>query len=224
MTEVLIIEDEKAIREGLADYLKREGLACRTASSVKEAREMLHPLPSIILLDWMLPDGQGIDLLKQWRKEGMRIPILFLTARAELLDRVLGLELGADDYILKPFEPRELLARIHVQLRGTRQAEDVPTLSRSGISMDPKTLEVKFEGKTKELRKMEYLLLKLFLENPNRVFTRDELLNQVWGFDNFPTTRTIDTHLNQLRTKFRPELFETIRGMGYRFFCKELTV
>jgi DNA-binding response OmpR family regulator len=172
----------------------------------------------LVILDWMLPDGSGIDLLKIWRKNGLDNPVLLLTARNETIDKVLGFELGADDYVTKPFDPRELLARIKARIRGGRAQNQASSqaISCNGITMNVEEHLVTFNGVPVELTKMEFQLLRLFLENPNRAFSRDEILNKVWGLDSFPTTRTIDTHVLQLRQKFASELFETIRGIGYR--------
>jgi DNA-binding response OmpR family regulator len=139
-----------------------------------------------------------------------------LTARVEVVDRIVGLESGANDYLTKPFEPRELVARIRVQAREQRPAP-AKQVSGGGVTLDLASRESSYLGRRVELARMEFELLKLLLENPGRVFTREELLNQVWGFDAFPTTRTVDTHVLQLRQKLEPELIETVRGVGYRF-------
>lgn len=166
----------------------------------------------------MLPDGQGIDLLRAWRRDGYSGPIIFLTARTELLDKVLGLELGADDYVTKPFEPRELLARIRARLRAHAPVP-VPAprhLAIHDIRLCPDTRDVTFEGQPVVLSRMEFGLLELLMENPGRVFSRDELLARVWGYESYPTTRTVDNHVLKLRQKLAPELFESVRGIGYR--------
>lgn len=174
--------------------------------------------PDLVLLDWMLPDGQGIDLLRDLRNKGLKVPVIFLTAKADVIDKVLGLESGANDYVTKPFEPRELLARVRLRLRSTSsQAVESDALHSGGIEVNDREKRVFYRRQEVNLTKMEYLLLKLFLENPGRVFSREELLNKVWGYDSYPTTRTVDNHVLQLRQKLKESYFETVRGIGYRF-------
>jgi Response regulators consisting of a CheY-like receiver domain and a winged-helix DNA-binding domain len=166
----------------------------------------------------MLPDGQGIDFLKEMRGEHPQMPIIMLTAKTELIDKVLGLESGANDYITKPFEPRELIARIRVQLRenkGTSEKE-VKVIEVHSLKIDLEKRDVIFGDKPLELTKMEYDLLRLLAESPGRVFSREEILNKVWGFENYPSTRTVDTHVLQLRQKISEDMIETMRGIGYR--------
>lgn len=220
MPRVLVVDDEKNLVDSLRGYLQNEGFDVDTAGSLKAAREKIEARPELVILDWMLPDGQGIELLKQWRSEKRQIPIVLLTARNELIDKVLGLELGADDYLTKPFEPRELLARLRARLRSRSEDHPQPeeeALEVSGVRLCGRTRNVGFLGKPVELKKMEFELLKLFLEHPEEVFSREELLNRVWGYDSYPTTRTVDTHVLQLRQKLDAKLFETVRGIGYRF-------
>ena len=212
---VLLIEDDPNISNSLTAYLKTEGYAVTATDCVAVARSLLNPAPEIIILDWMLPDGQGLDLLKEIRAQGHRMPIILLTARNDLVDKVLGLESGADDYLTKPFEPRELVTRMRVRLR------DMPLMTsrkilHEGIELDRELREVTYQGRLLELTKLEFDLLKLLIESPGRVFTRESILNKVWGFENFPTTRTVDNHIVQLRQKTSSELFETVRGVGYR--------
>ena len=221
---VLIVEDEPQVAASLRELLEREGYAVDVAGSVAEARRALagEP-PDVMLLDWRLPDGEGIDLLKDLRKTS-DLPVLMVTARVDVIDKVLGLEIGADDYVTKPVEPRELLARIKARLRKPRAEPKVASvaLEHCGVRIDRDTREVTFEGKTIDLTRMEFGLLVLLLENPGRVFSREELLNRVWGYERTPTTRTVDTHVVQLRTKLRADLIESVRGIGYRL-VKELT-
>ena len=219
---ILLIEDDAGLGRSISGFLAGEGYEVILAPSLGQARESLARAPglSLVILDWMLPDGQGIDLLREYRSGGGRLPVILVTARAELVDKVVGLETGANDYLTKPFEPRELVARIRVQLRGPAGAADVPAraaeLVAGPIRIDPETREVTTSGQRIELSKMEYSLLKLLCENPGKVFSREELLNKVWGFESYPTTRTVDTHILQLRHKVGEDLFETVRGIGYR--------
>ncbi|MCM2276631.1 MAG: response regulator transcription factor [Oligoflexia bacterium] len=222
MIRILLVEDEENVRMPLEDYLKREGFALRIAGTLAQAeREFAREAPELVLLDWMLPDGQGIELLRKWRSQGSRVPAILLTARAELVDKVVGLELGANDYVTKPFEPRELVARIRVQLRdrmdsGASGKRGEPVVV-AGFHLDPRTRQVLFQGQETELTRMEFELLRVFLEHPNEIFSREELLKKVWGYERSPTTRTVDTHVLQLRQKFGAEPFETLHGIGYRF-------
>lgn len=217
---LLIVDDEAEIREPLAAYLKAEGFVAVTASDGATARTQLtaHD-PALVILDWMLPDGHGTDILRGWRQEGRTVPVILLTAKADLVDKVVGLELGANDYVTKPFEPRELLARVKAHLRASAPAAAAPapqSLAFGKVALDLRARTVALDGKTVEMTKLEYELLKLFVENVGRVFSRDELLNRVWGYESYPTTRTVDTHVLQLRQKLPGVAFETVRGIGYR--------
>jgi DNA-binding response OmpR family regulator len=221
---VLIVEDEPQVAASLRELLEREGYAVTLAGSVAEAKRALADPPDVMLLDWRLPDGEGIDLLKDLRKTS-DLPVLMVTASVEVIDKVLGLEIGADDYVTKPVEPRELLARIKARLRKPRadaNASPSPILERSGVKIDRDARAVTHEGKSVELTRMEFGLLVLLLENPGRVFSREELLNRVWGYERTPTTRTVDTHVAELRTKLRADLIESVRGIGYRL-VRDLT-
>lgn len=210
---VLLVEDEPAVAAAIVDYLISKGIDVHHVSDLTGARRAMSSQAfAVILLDWMLPDGEGPDLLREPRGSAR---VVFLTARTELTDRVVGLELGADDYITKPFEPRELLARIHVQLR--RQAAK-PALPESGpFAIDTARREARYRGELLELTKLEFDLLHLFVREAGRVFSREELLNLVWGYDVYPSTRTVDTHVFSLRQKSRAEHFVTVRGVGYRY-------
>jgi DNA-binding response OmpR family regulator len=220
VNSILLVEDDKNLSESLSKFLQGEGYVVTVAVSLLEARAQEKLQPSIILLDWMLPDGQGVDLLRELRKKDSSTPIILLTSRSDLVDKVLGLELGANDYITKPFEPRELVARIRVQLRGspvsTKASPGADDLRCGEVRLDSVTREVFFKGALVETTKMEFDLLKVLMENPNRVFPREALLNKVWGYENYPTTRTVDNHIVQLRQKLDPDMFETVRGVGYR--------
>lgn len=223
MSAILIVEDDAHVAASLRDLLEREGYAVRMAGSLGEARRALADTVFAldgVLLDWRLPDGEGIDLLKELRKTS-DLPVLMVTARVEVIDRVLGLEVGADDYITKPVEPRELLARLKARLRPRQsRASASPaahrTIERAGVRVDLDTRDVTFEGRAVPMTRMEFGLLVLLLEHPGRVFSREELLNRVWGYERTPTTRTVDTHVVQLRTKLHAELIESVRGIGYR--------
>jgi DNA-binding response OmpR family regulator len=215
---VLVVEDDAVVAAALHALLAGEGYAPTVAGSIAEARAAGAADFDVVLLDWRLPDGEGIDFLKELRKTS-DVPVLMVTARVDVIDRVLGLELGADDYVTKPVEPRELLARIKARLRrpGKEAAPEAErVIEAHEIRVDLDAREVTFRGQPVTLTKMELELLVLLLKNPGRVFSREELLNQVWGFERAPTTRTVDTHVAVLRSKLVPELFESVRGIGYR--------
>ncbi|MCB9084276.1 MAG: response regulator transcription factor [Bdellovibrionaceae bacterium] len=219
--KILLLEDEQNIYEPLMGILAGEGFEVKLAKTLSEARMVAGDFSAqAAILDWGLPDGQGIDFMKELRNQGFVGPIIMLTARSEVVDKVLGLELGANDYMTKPFEPRELVARIRSHLRhlssGRSPSAKEKKLCFAGIELDPSERRVVFEGQDISLKKLEFDLLHLLMENPGKVFTRNELLNQVWGIDAFPTTRTVDNHILQLRQKIKDDLVETIRGVGYR--------
>lgn len=209
---ILLVEDDKNLRDSLSAYLKNEGLNIDTADSLRAAQQSSLQKYELILLDWMLPDGAGIDLLPYLRQACYSGKIIFLTAKVETLDKVLALEGGAHDYITKPFDPRELLARIRVQWRKNPMSQVI----FNGITLILDQRQVLFQNQILHLTKTEFDLLKFFMMSPDRVFSRDELLQSVWGFDQFPTTRTVDVHVAQLRQHLRPDFFETIHGIGYR--------
>ena len=224
MKKILIIEDEENLGKNIQSALNQEGFKTHWSKSLSEARSELPRFePDLILLDWMLPDGQGIDLLREVRGSKPTLPVILLTARSDVIDKVLGLEMGANDYLTKPVDPRELVARIRARLREvTAQASAAPPVAPSQmlnagpIQMDLQARTTHLNGVSIEFAKMEFDLLKVFVESPNKVFSREELLNKVWGYQNYPTTRTVDTHILQLRQKLGEQFFETLRGVGYR--------
>ena len=211
---VLVVEDDAEVAASLSALLEGEGYAPVVARSVAEARAADAPGFDVVLLDWRLPDGEGIDFLKDLRKTS-DVPVLMVTARVDVIDRVLGLEIGADDYVTKPVEPRELLARVKARLRG-RTKETTRIVELHDVRVDLDARAATFRGQPIAFTKMELDLLVLLLQNPGRVFSREELLNQVWGFERAPTTRTVDTHVAVLRSKLLPDLIESVRGIGYR--------
>ena len=219
MIDILLIEDDGNLGVSLKNYLEGEGYTLKLLTTLKEASEIDLSNFKIIILDWMLPDGQGLDFLKKIRQSLISNPVIMLTARAELIDKVIALESGANDYLTKPFEPRELVARIRVQLReklsGKKQGHEKVEIG--DLSIDKNKREATFLGKKIELTKLEYDLLLLMAEAPGKPFSREELLNKIWGYESYPTTRTVDTHILQLRQKTSDDYVETIRGIGYRF-------
>lgn len=217
MKQVLIIEDDENLGKSLKKIMEDEGMVAHLATTLKEARELASDTLDVIVLDWMLPDGQGIDFLRELRAKNKIVPVIMLTARTDLIDKVLGLETGASDYMTKPFESRELVARVRVQLRektATSVREEKIVVGKIVINSLEK--EVLYDGKRVAFTKMEYELLKILAENPRQTFSRENLLDKVWGYENFPTTRTVDTHVLQIRQKTADDVIETIRGLGYR--------
>lgn len=221
--KILLVEDDPALGQSVHSFLTQESFEVKLVTTLSDLKACELSDFDILILDWMLPDGQGIEYLKFLPSEVPRPPIIMLTARTELIDKVLGLELGANDYLTKPFEPRELIARIRVQLRmAQNKGTSAPVIEESNIitatdiEVNLGEMKVTYKDEHIPLTKMEYALLKLFVESPNQVFSRDEILTKVWGYK-YPTTRTVDTHILQLRNKFDSSYFETVHGIGYRF-------
>jgi DNA-binding response OmpR family regulator len=220
MKQVLIIEDDENLGKSIKKIVEDEGMIAHLATSLSEARLLISKSLDVVVLDWMLPDGQGIDFLREIRAQNSSIPVIMLTARTDLIDKVLGLETGASDYMTKPFESRELIARIRVQLREKNNSDKDKGNERivaGKLIINTREREVLFNGKKVNLTKMEYELLKILAENPKQTFSRENLLDKVWGYENFPSTRTVDTHVLQVRQKISDEIIETVRGLGYRF-------
>ncbi|MFN2548011.1 MAG: winged helix-turn-helix domain-containing protein [Myxococcales bacterium] len=221
MTRVLIVDDEPAIRESLAFALKRDGFEVVEAASVKEARQ---PEADLIVLDLVLPDGNGLDFLRSLRAKS-DVPVIVLTSRDEETDRVVGLEMGADDYVLKPFSPREVAARVRAVLRRAAgkatQPSEESALKAGTLSVDPRTRKAAVGSSELALSRTEFNLLAAFLRSPGRVFERSQLLDAVWGSDVVVGDRTVDVHIKALRRKIEeaggdPRVLETVRGVGYR--------
>ncbi|MDM4767136.1 two-component system response regulator CreB [Pelomonas sp. SE-A7] len=218
---VLLLEDDPAIADTIVYALEREGLQVEHRAWLTEARASLRSTPpDLALLDLGLPDGNGLDLCRELRAAGSRLPLIIVSARAEEWDRVLGLELGADDYLAKPFSPRELVARVRALLRRA-QAPLPPASPSAGFEIDG--LSVSFRGQPlSQLTRRELGLLRRLLEAPGRIHSRESLLDAVWGQEAESSDRTVDTHIKTLRAKLRelaPELdpIRTHRGMGYSF-------
>lgn len=217
MKRILIVEDDINLGPSLKKVCEAEGMEATLLNTLAKARDAALDSFDVVILDWMLPDGQGIDFLKEIKQQAKSLPVIMLTARTELIDKVLGLETGANDYMTKPFESRELIARIRVQLRDKsvmKEKEEKIIIGK--LSIELQSREVVYDGKKISLTKMEYELLKILAENPKQTFSRENLLDKVWGYDNFPTTRTVDTHVLQIRQKTGDDIIETIRGLGYR--------
>ncbi|MFL6712137.1 MAG: phosphate regulon transcriptional regulator PhoB [Sulfurifustis sp.] len=222
--KILVVDDEAAIRRMICLALNQAGYDCLEAADANEARtRIVNDTPDLVLLDWMLPGVNGVEYARRLRREKLtqNLPVIMLTARAEEEDKVRGLESGADDYITKPFSTRELIARINALLR--RHAPliaDVP-LEANGLSLDPVTHRVSADGATLALGPTEFRLLQFFMTYPERVHTRERLLNGVWGDNVYLEERTVDVHIRRLRKALTPtahdRLIQTVHGAGYRF-------
>ena len=217
MNSVLLVEDDKTIRTQLKDYLSLNNFKVSEAGTIKEAMLQNMNLFQVVVLDWNLPDGEGIDLLKKWRASGVKTPVIMLTAKSDVVDRILGLEFGSQDYMTKPYDPRELLARIKVQIRTTHASSDKNEFSVGSLNIDLTERAVFFNKKSVALTKMEFDLLLILSQSAGKVFTRDELLDRVWGSNSDSDTRTVDAHVVRLRQKLDSDVIETIRGLGYRY-------
>lgn len=227
MSKVLVVEDESAIAELIAINLRHAGFEVTLASSADQAQAAVdRVLPDLVLLDWMLPGQSGLALAKQWRSQARtrELPIIMLTARGEEADRVTGLDAGADDYLAKPFSPKELMARMRAVLRRKAPEALDTQIEIGGLRLDPGTRRVTraLDGTSREVKlgPTEFRLLHFFMAHPERVHSRAQLLDRVWGDHVFIEERTVDVHVKRLREALQPvqcaSLIETVRGAGYR--------
>ena len=223
MPRILIVDDEPEMLRGLEDNLQFEGYQTVTAGDGKKGLALaLSEAPDLILLDVMMPGMSGWDLCRELRRRGLDVPVIMLTARGEEVDRVLGLELGADDYVTKPFSLRELMARIRAVLRRPGPRQKFEEFAFGSVRVHLRARQAFKRGQEVRLTRKEFDLLRYLVEHPGEVITRDRLLDEVWGYERFPTTRTVDTHILRLRQKFeddpeRPAHILTAHGQGYRF-------
>lgn len=219
---VMLVEDERKLRDLVRSYLERAGFTVLSTGSGAEAITMASAAaPDLIVLDLGLPDVPGETVASELRALAPT-PIVMLTAKSAEEDRIRGLELGADDYVTKPFSPRELLARVRAALRRSTRSATSDVNSFDGISVDFTKMEVTRDGQAIGLTAQEFKTLKFMMRNAERVISRDELLNEVWGYQNYPSTRTVDNHILKLRQKLEknpanPVHFRTVHGMGYKF-------
>jgi DNA-binding response OmpR family regulator len=223
MSLVLIVEDDPAILRGLNDNLRMQRYDVISASDGEDGYRLASERkPDLVILDVMLPSMSGLEICKKLRSDGFSAPILMLTARGEESDRVLGLDLGADDYVTKPFSIRELLARVRAHLRRVQAGESLPDEVRfDNVVVDFRRFEAHKNGSPLELTRKEFGVLRLLAAKAGEVVTRDDLLNDVWGYESFPTTRTVDQHIASLRAKLEedastPRRLITVHGVGYK--------
>ena len=228
MITILAVEDDPAILRGLSDNLRFEGYDVITATDGETGYNIQRERkPDLILLDLMLPRMSGLEFCRKLRGEGIQTPILMLTARSEEADRVLGLDLGADDYVAKPFSVRELMARVRALLRRSQPradgAEALPDELRfDATEIDFRSYEARRDGTPVEMTRKEFAILRYLASRSGEVVTRDDLLNEVWGYDQYPSSRTVDNHVAGLRAKLerdasQPEHIKTVHGVGYKF-------
>jgi len=228
MSLILVIEDDPAILRGLSDNLKFESYEVLSATDGEAGYKLLRDeKPDLLVLDLMLPKMSGYEICRKARAAGIQTPILMLTARGEEADRVLGLDLGADDYMAKPFSIRELLARVRALLRRAQPPKVLPDELRfADVVADFRSYVATKGGHPVELTRKEFQVLRHLASRTGEVVSREELLNEVWGYENYPTTRTVDNHIATLRAKLEPGVAEprylkTVHGVGYRFTSEE---
>jgi len=223
---ILIVDDEAPIREMIAVALEMAGYECLEADNSKDAHALIvDRKPDLILLDWMLPGTSGLELARRLKRDELTdaIPIIKLTAKGDEDNKVQGLETGADDYITKPFSPRELVARLKAVLRRTGHMESDGPLEVNGLILDPISHRVTIDGAPAEMGPTEYRLLQFFMTHQERAYTRGQLLDQVWGGNVYVEERTVDVHIRRLRKALGEtyeNLVQTVRGTGYRFSTK----
>jgi DNA-binding response OmpR family regulator len=224
MEKILVIEDDLAVQRALRRTFESAGFDVTIAPDGTVAMETFRAtLPRIVVLDLRLPGKSGQDICREIKREASNTPILVLSAASDVLDKVLLLELGADDYVTKPFSPRELLARVRATFRRLNQSADkVEVFSFDDVEVNFSRMELRRDGQLVPLTPQEFKMLRFFLNNQDRVVSRTELLNEVWGYHNYPTTRTVDTHMLRLRQKLEkdpadPAHFRTVHGTGYKF-------
>jgi DNA-binding response OmpR family regulator len=223
MDRILIVEDDRAVQKALRRLFEAEGFAVDVKGDGKSALEAFRATaPSAIVLDLRLPSMSGRDVCREVKQQIPTLPIIILSATADVTDKVLLLELGADDYVTKPFSPRELLARVRAAIRRTTRIEIGEMYAFDGISINFPKMEVVREGQIIEMTAREFNALKFLVQNAERVISRDELLSEVWGYQNYPSTRTVDNHILKIRQKLErdpanPVHFRTVHGVGYKF-------
>ncbi|HHQ4692229.1 phosphate regulon transcriptional regulator PhoB [Aeromonas veronii] len=221
---ILVVEDEAPIREMLCFVLEQKGYETIEAEDYADGlAKVREPYPELIVLDWMMPGGSGIQFIKQLKQDEVtrQIPVVMLTARGEEEDKVRGLEAGADDYITKPFSPKELTARLHAVMRRVSPTSVDEVIEVQGLKLDPVSHRVSAEERALDMGPTEFKLLHFFMTHPERVYSREQLLNNVWGTNVYVEDRTVDVHIRRLRKAIEEtghdRLIQTVRGAGYRF-------
>jgi DNA-binding response OmpR family regulator len=220
---ILVVEDDHAVQKALRRLFEAEKFAVEISADGRSALEAFRRIaPAVVVLDLRLPVMSGRDVCREIKKQAPTVPIIVLSAASDVSDKVLLLEMGADDYVTKPFSPRELLARVRGALRRIPRGQAAEVVAFDGISVDFTRMEIVRDGETVTLTAQEFKTLKFLLQNPERVISRDELLNEVWGYQNYPSTRTVDNHILKLRQKLErdpanPVHFRTVHGVGYKF-------
>ena len=220
---ILVIEDDRAVQKALRRLFEAEGFAVDIAGNGPEGLQMFRTAtPSVLVLDLSLPGTPGQDICREISQAAPSLPIIILSARTEVVDKVLLLELGAHDYVTKPFSPRELLARVRTAMRRSTRAPLTETFSFGDVKVDFTKMELWREGNLVTLTSQEFKVLKFMIQNAERVLSREELLNHVWGYQNYPSTRTVDNHILRLRQKLErdpsnPMHFRTVHSSGYKF-------
>jgi two-component system phosphate regulon response regulator PhoB len=224
MARILLVEDDADLRDMLSESLTETGYHVGATADVRTARQLLDSQPfDLVLLDWMLPDASGLQWLRKLRREEQHgeLPVIMLTAKGEVADRVQGLDGGADDYLVKPFSLKELLARIRAQLRRSQPEGPAERIELGGLLLETNSHRVRAGDELVRLGPTEYRLLQHFMNHPERVFSRAQLLDAVWGMQVFIEERTVDVHIRRLRKALEPfskqHLIQTVRGSGYRF-------
>lgn len=226
---ILVVEDEAPIRDMIRFALERSDFAVAEAPDAQAARlAIAEQRPDLVLLDWMLPGVSGMELAREWRRDELteNLPIILVTARVDENDRVRGLNLGADDYVTKPFSSSELVARVRAVLRRSLPGGEDETLELDGLTLDAASQRVSVGDSSVKLGPTEYRLLRFFMSNPERVYTREQMLDRVWGQNVYVEERTVDVHIRRLRKALAPHGFDgfiqTVRGSGYRFSSRSV--
>lgn len=226
--KVLVVEDEAAIRDMIRFALEKAGMAVQTAANAHESLiRISEDRPDIILMDWMMPSVSGLELTRRLRKDSFTedIPIIMLTARVSEDDKVAGLEAGTDDYVIKPFSPRELLARIRAVMRRSNPADDQGQIVAGPLSLDTISRRVLINKEEIQIGPTEYRLLEFFMSHPGRAYSRTQILDHVWGSNAYLEERTVDVHIRRLRKALEPaqasDYLQTVRGHGYRFLVED---
>lgn len=226
---ILVVEDEAPIRDMIRFALERSDFSVAEASDAQAARlAVAEQRPDLVLLDWMLPGVSGTELAREWRRDELTetLPIILVTARVDENDRVRGLNLGADDYVTKPFSSSELVARVRAVLRRSLPGGEDETLELDGLTLDAASQRVSVGESSVKLGPTEYRLLRFFMSNPERVYTREQMLDRVWGQNVYVEERTVDVHIRRLRKALAPYGFDgfiqTVRGSGYRFSSRSV--